>query len=233
MSVVVDDTGDLLPVADILGHREGVPLFTFPRARLKRTIDVLASTLLLAIVAPLMALIAAGIFLADGGPVVFRHDRLGRSGRRFGCLKFRTMIRDADRALDDLLARSPEAREEWMATRKLRRDPRVIGRIGRFLRRTSLDELPQLLNVLLGQMSLVGPRPVVASEIVHYGADKAFYFSARPGLTGPWQVSGRSDTSYSHRVKLDVDYIRNPSLRRDIGILLRTVLVVLRSRGAY
>jgi lipopolysaccharide/colanic/teichoic acid biosynthesis glycosyltransferase len=131
-----------------------------------------------------------------------------------------------------LLAASPAARAEWSATRKLRDDPRVLGAVGRFLRRTSLDELPQLVNVLRGEMSLVGPRPIVADELAHYGAQAAWYFATRPGLTGPWQVGGRSDTGYATRVRLDVEYAQNPSLRRDLAILAGTVAAVLGSRGA-
>jgi lipopolysaccharide/colanic/teichoic acid biosynthesis glycosyltransferase len=143
------------------------------------------------------------------------------------------MVRDADRALDLHLARSPAARAEWAATRKLRDDPRVLGRLGRFLRRTSLDELPQLWNVLRGEMSLVGPRPVVDEELALYAGQDRWYLAVRPGLTGPWQVGGRSDTSYAARVRLDVDYARAPSLRRDLRILLQTVRVLLSGKGAF
>jgi exopolysaccharide production protein ExoY len=203
------------------------------RRALKRQLDIALAGLALAAAAPLMLGIAAAIWRRDGAPVVYRHRRLGPDGRSFDCLKFRTMARDADRALAALLATSPAARAEWAAARKLRDDPRVLGTVGRFLRRTSLDELPQLVNVLSGEMSLVGPRPIVDDELAHYGAQAAWYFATRPGLTGPWQVSGRSDTGYATRVRLDVDYAQNPSLRRDLAILASTVAAVLRSRGAY
>jgi lipopolysaccharide/colanic/teichoic acid biosynthesis glycosyltransferase len=202
------------------------------RRVLKRQLDIALAGLALAAVAPLMLAIAAAIWRRDGAPVVYRHRRLGPGGRGFDCLKFRTMARDADRALAALLAASPAARAEWSATRKLRDDPRVLGAVGRFLRRTSLDELPQLVNVLRGERSLVGPRPIVADELAHYGAQAAWYFATRPGLTGPWQVGGRSDTGYATRVRLDVEYAQNPSLRRDLAILAGTVAAVLGSRGA-
>ncbi|HET9068496.1 MAG TPA: sugar transferase [Amaricoccus sp.] len=202
------------------------------RAILKRGLDLTLATLGLPVATPLMLLIALAIRLAHGGPAIYRHRRVGRGGVAFDCLKFRTMGRDADRALALLLACSPAARAEWEATRKLRNDPRVLGRLGRFLRRTSLDELPQLWNVLRGEMSLVGPRPVVDEELAHYAGQRRWYLAVRPGLTGPWQVGGRSDTSYAARVRLDVDYARNPSLRRDLRILLATLRVFATGRGA-
>ena len=187
-----------------------------PRRRtriLKRALDLSVAALCLVVAAIVLILVALAIWLTDGGPVIYRHRRVGRGGAAFDCLKFRTMARDADRALAAHLARSPAARAEWAATRKLRADPRILGRLGRFLRRTSLDELPQLFNVLRGEMSLVGPRPIVREELVHYGGQSRWYLAVRPGVTGPWQVGGRSDTSYATRVRLDVQYARNPSLR--------------------
>ncbi len=175
------------------------------------------------------------VVAVDGGPVFFSHRRVGRGGRTFGCLKFRSMRPDADRHLAELLARDPAARAEWQAARKLRQDPRVTP-FGRVLRATSLDELPQLINVLRGDMSLVGPRPVVQEELdQHYApaAAAADYLSVRPGITGPWQVSGRSDMEYRERVALDAAYARNPSLRKDLALLAHTVVVVLRRQGAY
>ena len=157
--------------------------------------------------------------------------RIGASGQVFECLKFRSMIANADAVLADLLARSPEAKAEWDATQKLRKDPRITP-VGRLLRKTSLDELPQLINVVLGDMSLVGPRPIVASEVRFYGDKIAYYQAVRPGVTGLWQVSGRSDTTYDRRVQLDVWYVRNRSLWLDIAILFRTLPAVLSRRGA-
>ena len=143
------------------------------------------------------------------------------------------MVPNADAVLRDLLERCPESRTEWAETGKLRNDPRILGRVGRLLRRYSLDELPQIFNVMRGDMSLVGPRPVIHAELVHYEANLRWYLSARPGLTGPWQVSGRNDVGYSERVALDVEYVRNLSLRRDALILLRTPIAMLTGRGAY
>jgi lipopolysaccharide/colanic/teichoic acid biosynthesis glycosyltransferase len=200
---------------------------------LKRAMDIAGAGALLLFCLPVF-LVLAVLIRADGGPAFFAHQRVGLGGRRFGCLKFRSMGTDAAERLAALLASDPAARAEWEATRKLKDDPRVT-RVGRFLRATSLDELPQLINVLLGQMSLVGPRPVPAAELdAEYGAAAAgHYCSVRPGITGLWQVSGRSDTSYAQRVALDVQYAVNPSLWQDIRILLKTPAVVLLRRGAY
>jgi exopolysaccharide production protein ExoY len=203
------------------------------RMPLKRGLDLGVAALGLLLLAPVLVAVAAAIWVCDGHPVVYSHVRLGRHGRSFGCLKLRTMRRDGDAVLRDLLARSPEARAEWTATRKLKDDPRVLGALGRFLRRWSLDELPQLWNVLRGEMSLVGPRPIVADELVHYDAQARWYFAVRPGLTGLRQVGGRSDAGYRTRVALDVQYAKAPSLRRDLAILWRTGFAVLACRGAY
>jgi undecaprenyl-phosphate galactose phosphotransferase len=186
--------------------------------------------LALIFLSPLLLAVAAFV-RADGGPVFYGQTRIGRGGRRFRCLKFRTMAIDAERQLQALLASDPVAAREWAETQKLTLDPRVTA-IGALLRRTSLDELPQLLNVLRGEMSLVGPRPIIDDEVARYAADIATYCAVRPGLTGLWQVSGRSQTSYARRVQLDVSYVRNWSLLRDLSILLRTVPAVLLRRGA-
>jgi lipopolysaccharide/colanic/teichoic acid biosynthesis glycosyltransferase len=178
-------------------------------------------------------LIVALLVRADGGPAFFAHQRVGRGGKLFGCLKFRSMVVDSQTRLEALLANDPTARAEWEATRKLKNDPRIT-RIGGFLRSTSLDELPQLINVLRGEMSLVGPRPVQEAEIDrYYGASAAHYMAVRPGITGLWQVSGRSETSYESRVALDVSYVSRPSLLADLSILLRTPVAVLSRRGAH
>ncbi len=199
---------------------------------LKRALDIAGAGALLLLGAPVFLLLAL-LVRADGGPAFYAHERVGRGGRRFGCLKFRSMVVDSAARLEALLASDPAARAEWEATRKLRHDPRITW-IGRLLRATSLDELPQLINVLRGDMSLVGPRPVVAAELAaHYGAAAEHYLAVRPGITGLWQVSGRSDTSYAQRVALDVRYATNPSLLEDVRILLRTPAAVLLRRGAY
>ena len=202
------------------------------RARAKRAGDVGAAVLLLAFAAPLLLTIAAAIKLQDGGPVLFRHTRCGRGGAPFGLWKFRTMHPDAAERLAGLLAENPQAEAEWSGRRKLRRDPRVT-RLGRFLRRSSLDELPQLVNILRGEMSIVGPRPVMADELARYGGLAETMSAARPGVTGLWQVSGRNDLDFPTRVALDAEYVRRWSLRRDALILLRTVPVVLLAKGAY
>jgi undecaprenyl-phosphate galactose phosphotransferase len=168
----------------------------------------------------------------SGKQVIFAHERVGRNGKSFGCLKFRSMVPNAQQRLDELLASDPIAKQEWEREFKLRNDPRITP-IGNFLRKTSLDELPQLWNVLKGEMSLVGPRPVIQEEIERYGVSAAYYFKAKPGLTGLWQVSGRNDVDYDSRIDLDVWYVQNWSMLKDLIILLRTVKVVLGRGGAY
>lgn len=202
----------------------------FPIA--KRALDIIGAGVGLVLLAPFF-LIVALLVRADGGPAFFAHQRVGRGGKLFGCLKFRSMVIDSQARLEALLANDPAARAEWEATRKLKNDPRIT-RIGHFLRSTSLDELPQLINVLRGEMSLVGPRPVQEAEIDrYYGASAAHYMAVRPGITGLWQVSGRSETSYESRVALDVSYVSRPSLLADLSILLRTPVAVLSRRGAH
>ena len=198
----------------------------------KRALDIIGAGLGLVVLSPFF-LIVALMVRADGGPAFFAHQRVGRGGKLFGCLKFRSMVIDSQARLEALLASNPAARAEWEATRKLKNDPRIT-RIGRFLRSTSLDELPQLINVLRGEMSLVGPRPVQEAEIDrYYGASAAHYMAVRPGITGLWQVSGRSETSYESRVALDVAYVSRPSMIADLTILLRTPVAVLSRRGAH
>lgn len=197
----------------------------------KRVFDRVLAAVLLLFFAPFLLLVAAVLLLSEGRPVFFAHTRVGLGGRAFRCLKFRTMVRDADARLQRLLESDPIARREWQATHKLAEDPRVSC-VGDFLRRTSLDELPQLINVLRGEMSLVGPRPVVQDESVHYGEHFADYLSVRPGLTGEWQVSGRSNTTYAQRVAMDVAYVRNRSFLGDLWVLWRTLGVVLGRDGA-
>jgi Undecaprenyl-phosphate galactose phosphotransferase WbaP len=201
------------------------------RIRSKRVFDLIVAAVLLIGVGPAMLVIAL-LVRRDGGPALFGHTRIGASGRNFRCWKFRTMVVDSDRVLRELLERDAEARSEWERDFKLRRDPRIT-RIGSFLRKTSLDELPQLINVLTGEMSLAGPRPIVRQEVERYGDYIASYWQCRPGLSGPWQVSGRNDVSYQTRVTLDHHYVENWSFARDIAILAKTVVVVLRRSGAY
>jgi undecaprenyl-phosphate galactose phosphotransferase len=197
----------------------------------KRTFDItIAGTLLVGLL-PFM-LMVAGAIRAGGASPLFSHSRVGKHGCTFQCYKFRTMVMDADRVLSAYLANNLEAQAEWSRDHKLRNDPRVTA-LGRFLRRTSLDELPQLINVLKGEMTLVGPRPVVHEELERYGDVLRAYLSVRPGVTGIWQVSGRNDTSYDERVALDAWYVENRSLLLDFKILLRTLTVPFGGRGAY
>jgi len=197
---------------------------------IKTLFDQVIALLLLLVLSPLF-LALAFLIRADGGPVLFDHKRVGENGRHFRCLKFRSMVPDAASVLQQVLLADPKARVEWEATHKLHNDPRITP-IGRVLRKTSLDELPQLLNVLRGEMSLVGPRPIIDAEIPRYGRDISYYFETKPGITGLWQVSGRSNTTYEHRVRLDVWYVRNWSLWHDVAILMKTLPAVLKKEGA-
>lgn len=193
---------------------------------LKRTLDVTAAFFGLLFLAPALLTVALLIKLSDGGPAIYSHPRLGRQGRIFKCLKFRSMRVDAQERLAQLLLADPLAAKEWRETQKLRQDPRVTA-LGRFLRKTSIDELPQLWNVLMGEMSLVGPRPITRAELERYGRDRRYYLLVRPGLTGLWQVSGRSNASYDLRVSLDRRYVERWTFLGDVGILLKTVPAVL------
>ncbi|MEM8979238.1 MAG: sugar transferase [Pseudomonadota bacterium] len=200
---------------------------------LKRSFDIAFSLLASVTLLPLMAAIAVVHKLVDGGPVFFVHERIGLNGSRFGCIKFRTMVEDADSKLDALLAEDPAAAAEYARDSKLRKDPRIIPVVGKFLRSTSLDEIPQFLNVLKGDMSIVGPRPIIEREFALYGPAGADYLRSRPGITGLWQVSGRNETTFEERVSLDSDYVRSWSFGEDLNIVVKTVAVVLKREGAY
>jgi exopolysaccharide production protein ExoY len=195
--------------------------------RRKRVVDVVVAAALTFLLSPLLLLTAIAVKLCMGGKVIYRHRRVGFAGRSFDCLKFRTMIANGDEVLARYLSDNPAAAEEWLRTRKLANDPRVT-RFGRFLRKTSLDELPQLLNILRGEMSCVGPRPIVTDELERYGIHAHEYLRARPGVTGSWQVSGRNQVSYGERVMLDAEYVRKWSIAADMVILARTVPAVLK-----
>ena len=197
----------------------------------KRSSDLVFSGIGLVLCLPLFAVI--GLMVAmDGGPIFYDHQRVGRNGKTFGCLKFRTMIVGAQDCLDEYLAYHPDERKEWEQHQKLAFDPRTTA-IGRFLRRTSLDELPQLLNVLKGEMSFVGPRPVTKPELDHfYGRKSRFYTSVRPGITGPWQISGRNEIGYGQRVLMDTRYALRRSFLNDLAIMLRTPAAVFSGKGA-
>jgi undecaprenyl-phosphate galactose phosphotransferase len=201
------------------------------RQGIKRLFDVVVSVLLIVILLPVL-LVITGFVAWGGGPVLYGHKRIGRGDRPFRCLKFRTMAVNSDKILADLLATDPVIAREWQQNFKLENDPRIT-RIGGFLRKTSLDELPQLINVIRGEMSLVGPRPVVADELrYYYGENAVYYHMVRPGITGLWQVSGRSQTTYDRRVFLDTCYVRNWNLWTDVAILFNTVPSVLGGNGA-
>ena len=203
-----------------------------PGAAAMRAMDIIGATGALLFFLPLFVLIAILVLATSRGSIFFGQQRIGRGGRMFTCYKFRSMVVDAEQRLNELLATDMAAQREWLRDHKLRSDPRITP-IGNFLRKSSLDELPQFLNVLRGEMSLVGPRPIVIGEMARYGRYLRSYASVKPGLTGLWQVSGRSNTSYRRRVAMDVAYARAKSLRLDMGILLATVPAVVGARGSY
>jgi lipopolysaccharide/colanic/teichoic acid biosynthesis glycosyltransferase len=202
--------------------------------RCKRYLDVVVATSVLVLGSPLFLVLFLSVKLTSRGPAFYSCERLGRGGRPFRCLKFRTMVADADESLHRMLRASAALSEEFERQFKLTRDPRVT-RVGRVLRRISLDELPQFWNVLTGDMSVVGWRPIVSDEVPRYGDAFPFVSSLRPGITGLWQVSGRSDVSYDERIRLDVEYRLRPTLGADVSIIWRTVKQLLRwwDNGAY
>ena len=203
-----------------------------PAAAAERVLDLVIAALLILFLMPLLAAIAAGSVATSEGPILFGHLRIGRGGRPFRCWKFRSMVVDADARLSHLLSTDEEARQEWSRDHKLKHDPRVTA-FGSFLRRSSLDELPQLWNVIRGDMSLVGPRPIVSAEAARYGHRFAVYCSVRPGLTGLWQVTGRNNSSYRRRVAMDCLYVRRKRLMLDLWILAATLPAVLLAKGSY
>ncbi len=210
---------------------EGTGTRTAIREQFSLRGNQLGALALLLLLGPLMVIVAWLIWRRDGAPIVFAHYRVGCNGRLFRCFKFRTMVRNSEQVLAALLRDDAAARAEWEREQKLSNDPRITP-IGHFLRRTSLDELPQLFNVLCGQMSLVGPRPITVGELTRYGVMRWHYLCVRPGMTGLWQVSGRNALSYEERVALDRRYVEQRSLWFDMFILLKTVNVVLARDGA-
>lgn len=192
----------------------------------KRVFDIVFSLLLLLFLLPAILIIVIALLIVDGRPIIFRHERLGRGGRAFPCLKFRSMRKNADKLLAELLENDLERRREWEERQKLKCDPRIHW-LGKLLRITSLDELPQLFNILAGDMSIVGPRPIVAEELDRYGPYAYCYLGMAPGLTGLWQVSRCTKTTYEERVQYDVDYYKTCSMRTDITIIMKTIVVVL------
>ena len=214
-------------------HRENLDPSGFFRYRVvKRCGDIFLILLSMPVVLPLVMLVATLVVLSSPGPVFYSHRRIRRNGAFFSMWKFRTMCVNSAEVLEQYLTAHPEARAEWNKTHKLRHDPRVTP-IGAFLRRYSIDELPQVWNVLMGQMSLVGPRPIVAAEVEKYGDFFSFYCRVKPGLTGLWQVSGRSKLSYDARVSIDCRYVQRWSLWGDFVILLKTFRSVVNQDGAY
>ncbi len=203
----------------------------WPARLTKRLFDVMSAACLLLVLSPIMFIIALALKL-EGGSVLFAHTRVGKNGRAFRCYKFRSMVPNAEEKLQKLLQQNVQLKAEWDREHKLKDDPR-ISKLGAYLRRNSLDELPQLLNVLKSEMSLVGPRPIVREELQKYGLEKSYYLMVRPGMTGLWQVSGRNDLDYETRVYLDAWYVKNWSLWYDLAILFKTIKVVLWRNGAY
>jgi exopolysaccharide production protein ExoY len=218
-------------ISGALWQRERQSLWRVAIEQFNLRANQLGALLLLLLLTPLMVLVVWLTWRRDGLPVFFGHYRVGLDGKLFRCLKFRTMYRESEQMLADLLRDDPVARAEWQKDQKLTNDPRITP-LGHFLRRTSLDELPQLFNVLRGEMSLVGPRPITVAELTRYGRVRWHYLSVRPGMTGLWQVSGRNNTSYDERVALDRHYVEARSLWMDVSILVRTVGVVVARDGA-
>lgn len=234
----IDLIGDLEPIKDVRMHISS-PSKVITRFgggilldSLKYLIDFVLALAALVVLMPMILMIVLIMLVVQGRPIFIGHRRVGKDGVMFSCLKFRTMVTNGDEVLARHLASHPELRAEWNATRKLRDDPRVTA-FGKGMRKNSIDEIPQLLNVIRGEMSLVGPRPITPSEVKFYGAHVGDYMAVRPGLTGLWQVSGRSETSYKKRVELDVRYVAERTVWGDISIMMKTIPAVLSSRGSY
>jgi len=202
------------------------------KAVVRRTADLVIATVAIVALAPLLLTTALIVWLQDGGPAFFGHRRVGEGGKTFKCWKFRSMVVNSQERLAEYLSANPAAAKEWAQYHKLKDDPRITA-LGRFLRKSSVDELPQLFNVLVGEMSIVGPRPIVDAECAKYRHYISEYYSVRPGITGLWQVCGRNDVSYRRRVAIDVTYVRERSLLLDFKILLMTVPAILTSKGTY
>lgn len=218
----------------ILAPAELIDLQSKRSRFIKRTGDIVFSLSILTLGSPLFLALALMVKATSKGPVFYVQPRIGRDYKTFGCIKFRTMRKDSDKLLKSLLATSPELKREFAKDHKLKNDPRIT-KLGKFLRRSSLDELPQFINVLRGEMSVVGPRPIVRDELTRYGYHMNEVLAVRPGMTGLWQVSGRNNLSYRQRVRLDLRYSRTRHFMMDLKIVLKTVMVVLnpRDRGAY
>lgn len=205
---------------------------TYIEAVFWRIFDIFIASLILIFAFPFLFIMCLVIYFSDPGPIFYSHRRIGHQGKSFNCLKFRSMKVDGDSILRAHLAANPDARREWDETQKLKNDPRVTA-MGRIVRKLSLDEFPQLFNVLAGHMSVVGPRPIVDAEVHRYGKHFEYYCLVKPGLTGLWQISGRNDTSYQQRVDLDVSYVARKSVALDAMLLCKTVPAVVMARGSY
>lgn len=225
-------TQQLKEIGDIIGfsstHNLRIPFYRI----LKRCIDIFIILLFCPILIPLFLILMILVKCTSKGPIFYGHKRVGKNGKEFKCWKFRTMVYNSQEILEQILATDPVRAAEWEAERKFKDDPRIT-KFGKFLRKTSLDELPQIINILVGQMSLVGPRPVTKPELEKYGIHKNFVLSVLPGLTGMWQVNGRSETSYEERIYFDTFYIQNWSIWLDLWILIKTIYVVIKGKGAY
>jgi exopolysaccharide production protein ExoY len=224
-----DQTGSL--TSDAYAHEEAEGAPEGGDFSAKRIFDIAVASLALIFVAPLLLLVGLMIRLQDGKKALYSQPRWGRNGETFQCFKLRSMVPDAAERLDAVLASDPEAKREWDLTQKLTNDPRITP-LGKFIRASSIDELPQLLNILRGDMSFVGPRPIPLYERSKYGEGFEYYCRVRPGLTGIWQISGRSNVSYAERVEMDTSYVKSHTFAGDIGIMLKTVPAVLLSVGA-
>ena len=226
LSMSVRDFGGILGLSSTHNLTKPISLFW------KRFIDIFLILLSSPITIPVVAIVALIVKITSPGPIFYGHKRIGQNGKEFKCWKFRSMVVDADKQLEKILAENPEMRAEWEKDRKFTNDPRVT-KIGKILRKTSIDEIPQFFNILIGEMSFVGPRPVTRPELEKYGSRADFILLAQPGLSGMWQISGRSDTGYEERITLDSYYIQNWSVWLDIWIIIKTVVVVLKGKGAY
>ena len=222
----------LKDIAGIIGFASTHNLTFKTNLFFKRLLDIFIILFFSPVILPVFIILMILTKITSRGPIFYGHKRVGKNGKEFRCWKFRSMCIDADKKLEEILANNPQMREEWEKERKFQNDPRVT-KFGKFLRKTSLDELPQLINILIGQMSFVGPRPVTEPELTNYGEFKDYVLSVVPGLSGMWQTSGRSDTEYEERISLDLYYIQNWSIWLDIWILIKTIYVVVKGRGAY
>ena len=228
----ITTTLQLKDIGGILGFSSTHNLTRKINLVIKRLIDLSIIIISSPFTIPVMLILSIFVKLSSKGPVFYAHKRVGKNGKEIKCWKFRSMYKDSQKMLEEILSTNPEMKKEWEENRKFVNDPRVT-KFGKFLRKTSLDELPQLFNILIGNMSFVGPRPVTKEELEKYGENANYILTVTPGLSGMWQISGRSDTGYEERINLDSYYIQNWSIWLDMWIIIKTVWVVLRGKGAY